>query len=114
MSKFRFYSISTASFLISSLVGFFAGRNIFSEFLVGNFGEPQGEMVLAYYGYTVIFSIVSSLAGLLIALIIIHRMGRRWGSQLSFGSHPVLKLTFLSFLTFLGLLVLLLFLIPTK
>jgi hypothetical protein len=46
--------------------------------------------------------------------MVIHKLGKRWGSQLNFGSHPVLKLTFLSFLTFLALLVLLLFLLPTK
>lgn len=114
MNVFKFYLSSTIVFLLTSVIGFFTGAKIISEFLVVRFGEPHGEEILSYSIYSMIFSIFTSLLGIIVGFIIIHKLGKRWGGQLNFGSHPVLKLTFLSFLTFLGLLFLLLLFYPSK
>ena len=109
----KFYFISTLSLTVCSLLAFFVGVEVANNFLVSNLGKPYGEAILAYTIYAMVFSILSFIIGVFIGFLVIHRLGRKWGPQLNFGSHPVLKLTFLSFLTFLGLLVLLLFLIPS-
>ncbi len=90
-----------------------AGGEILYSILTTKFGRPYGEEAFAFLFYMSIGGFVGFVLGIIISLIIIERLGRKWGSRLNFGSHPVLKLTFLSFLTFLGLLVLLLFLIPS-
>ena len=82
--------------------------------MLNKFGYPNGGDTLTFGFFLAAFSILSGVFGLMINLVIIERLGRRWGSRLNFGAHPVLKLTLLSFLSFLALLVLLLFLIPTK
>jgi len=109
----KFYSLATLTFFVSIIGGFLTGSNIIYNALFHRATDPYGEEALSFLPFAILFSFSGSLIGLLVALIIIHRMGRKWGSQLNFGSHPVLKLTFLSFLTFLVLLVLLLFLIPS-
>lgn len=110
MNSFTFYVAATLIFLSISILGFFSGKNIFYDLLISNFGEPHGEGILAFYAYTAIFSIACFIAGIIVALIVIHKMGRRWGKDLNFGSHPVLKLTTLSFFSFLLILFLLLWL----
>ena len=110
----KFFLISTALLTSSFLSGLFTGRELGYTLLVNKFGVPRGEGVFIFGFLLACLSIASGVVGVIISLTIMERLGRRWGSRLSFGSHPVLKLTLLSFLTFLGLLVLLLFLIPTK
>ncbi len=109
-----FYLISTVLFLTLFFLGLFIGREVGYILLLNKFGYPSGGDALTFGFFLAAFSILSGVFGLAINLMIIERLGRRWGSQLSFGSHPVLKLTLLSFLTFLALLVLLLFLLPTS
>ena len=114
MSNFKFYLISTVAFLISTFTGFFTGRTLAYNFLTTRYGYPHGEEVLAFFIYTLIFSVFCFLLGIPVSLIIINKLGKRWGSQLNFGGHPVLKITSLSFLSFLGLLLLLLIFYPSK
>ena len=106
MSNLKFYLFSLLTYLVCSFLGFFVGVMVSYDFLITNFGYPNGEEVLAFTVYSMIFSIVSFLAGTLISFIVIHKMGKRWGKYLTFGSHPVLKLTGLSFLSFTAILIL--------
>ncbi len=112
--RFKFYLTSLFLFCSLSLGGFFVGAKFIIELLIKFYGKPYGEEFLAFTVYSMVFSAISFIFGLVVAVVIIERLGRRWGSRLNFGSHPVLKLTGLSFLTFLGLLILLLFLYPTS
>jgi len=114
MLNFSFYLLSTLALLSGSLLGFYTGLYLIYDLLVKTYGAVRGEDELILAFVNAVSAVLGFIIGIAIALIFIHWLGRRWGSRLSFGSHPVLKLTLLSFLTFLGLLVLLLFLIPTK
>ena len=102
--NFKFYLTSTTLFLVCSFFGFFVGLKVIAEILLKLFGVPYGEEVLAFTMYSVVLSLMGSFIGIVVALIFIERLGRRWGRNLTFGSHPVLKLTSLSFLSFLVLL----------
>ena len=106
MTNVKFYLFSTATFLLTTFTGFFTGRTLAYNFLTTRYGYPHGEEVLAFFIYTLIFSVFCFLLGIPVSLIIINKMSRRFGGQLNFGGHPVLKLTSLAFLTFLALLVL--------
>ena len=110
----KFYLSATLTFLIAVIGGFYTGKAVIFNLLFSMATDPYGEEALGFILYLFIFSFAGAFIGFLIALIIIHKLGKRWGSQLSFGGHPVLKLTFLSFLSFLGLLLLLLIFYPSK
>lgn len=110
----KFYLISTVTFLASIVIGFFAGTEIVYNMLFPVASDPYAEVSLGIIPYVVGAAFLGSIIGFAVALIIIHKLGKRWGSQLNFGGHPVLKLTSLSFLTFLGLLFLLLLFYPSK
>ena len=110
----KFFLSATFALLAASLAGFFSGLTFSKDLFYSTIKDPYAEEALGFIPYGIFFSLLGFLIGLIISLVIIERLGRKWGHKLNFGSHPVLKLTLLSFLTFLGLLVLLLFLIPTK
>ena len=112
--NFKFYLVSILLHIFGFFVGFIVGRDAGYNLLVKLFGEPKGEALLTFFIFGSGLAILGSITGLLASLIIIHKLGRRWGNQLNFGGHPVLKLTSLSFLTFLSLLILLLTFYPSK
>lgn len=110
----KFYLLSTLAFILLVIGGFLSGTRFIYNVLYHRATDPYGEEALSFIPFAVASAFLGSVVGLIVSLIVIERLGRKWGSQLSFGSHPVLKLTFLSFLTFLALLILLLFLLPTS
>jgi|GEM_PF-4694032 hypothetical protein len=110
----KYYLSSTLLFLVLTLAGFFTGFKIAYDSLFSTVTDSYGEEALGFLPYGVAYSLTGFVVGLTISLIIIHKLSKRWGSQLNFGSHPVLKLTSLSFLTFLVLLFLLLIFYPSK
>lgn len=105
MSNLKFYLISTATFLSTSLLGFFVGVTVFNEFLRQKFGDPHNEEILAFTIYSMVAGIVSFFIGTFIGFVVIHKISNRWGKYLTFGYHPALKLTFLSFLSFVAILI---------
>jgi len=110
----KFFLASTATFLVTTIVGFITGGEATYNFLIAKFGKPRNEELFAYSLYMTLGAFFGIFVANIVSLITIHKLGKRWGSQLNFGGHPVFKLTFLSFLSFLGLLFLLLALYPSK
>lgn len=89
-------------------MGFITGGEVLYNLIISQFGKPRNEELFAYSLYMTLGAFAGVFLALLISLIIIHKLGKRWGNNLNFGGHPVLKLTFLSFFTYLVLLVILL------
>lgn len=110
----RLYIVSTTLFLIGVVGGFYTGRAVSLKLYFPMAASSYSEEALGFLPYLFFFSFSGAFIGFFASLIIIHKLGKRWGSQLNFGGHPVLKLTSLSFLTFLGLLFLLLLFYPSK
>lgn len=110
----KFYFASLLSFTVLIILGFQTGTRLIYNLLFSMATNPYGEEALVFIPFLVISSFGGAVVGLIAALMIIHKLSKRWGSQLNFGSHPVLKLTTLSFLTFLVLLFLLLAFYPSK
>jgi len=104
----KFYLTTTATFLITTIVGFITGGQILYNVIISQFGKPRNEELFAYSLYMTLGAFLGVFIAFIFSLIIVHRLSRRWGSQLNFGNHPVLKLTTMSFFTYLALLVLLL------
>lgn len=104
----KFYLISTATFLITTIMGFITGGEVLYNLIISQFGKPRNEELFAYSLYMTIGAFIGVFLAFVISLIIIHKLGKRWGKNLNFGDHPVLKLTVLSFFTYLVLLVILL------
>lgn len=100
----KFYLTST-SILTSAIVGgFYVGYKIIFNKLFSVATDPYGEEALGFIPYLFAYCFLGSFVGLATGLIIIHKLGKKWGSKLNFGQHPVFKLTVFSFLTFLALL----------
>jgi len=110
----KFYAASILTFLVSIIGGFYVGGKIGINILFPLVASPDMEDALAAIPYLLAFSFLGIFIGFIVSLIIIHKLSKRWGSQLNFGGHPVLKITSLSFLSFLGLLFLLLVFYPSK
>lgn len=101
----KFFIVSTATFLITTVLGFVTGGEIVYRILITNFGRPKNEEIFAFSFYMSVGAFFAVFIAFIVSLIIIHKLGKRWGASLRFGSHPVLKLTTLSFFTYLVLLV---------
>lgn len=105
MSKtLLFFFLVNLIFVALGIIGFYTGGTGAAQILFDIFGKPNkgsaiGESAFLYLFGTGIGALVGVLFGLTISLIIIRHLGKRWGKQLNFGSHPVLKLTALGFLT---------------
>ena len=112
--KVKFFLLSTLSFFVCILGGFYTGARFAYNLFYSMANDPYGEEALGFFPYAILFSLIGLILGFVTSLIIIHKLGKRWGNNLNFGGHPAIKLTGLSFLTFLGILVALLFLMPTK
>lgn len=115
--NFSFYILNLVNHLISELIGFEIGSTIVMNWLVNNFNLRSQNLGLETLtvGYLGVGGgLIGLIIGVLTSLIISHRLGRRLGKNLSFGSHPVLKLTTLSLLTSFILLLVLLAFIPKE
>jgi hypothetical protein len=110
----RFYIAATLIFFASIVGGVITAVEVAYNMLFPVVANPYLEEALGFVMYAVAAVITGSIIGFAVAIIIIHKLSKRWGSQLNFGSHPVLKITSLSFLTFLVLLFLLLIFYPSK
>lgn len=104
----KFYLTSTATFLVTTIIGFVTGGEVLYNLLITKYGKPRNEELFAYSLYMTIGAFIGVFLAFVVSLIIIHKLGKRWGNSLNFGGHPVLKLTVLSFFTYLVLLVILL------
>lgn len=104
----KFYLASTATFLVTTIIGFITGGEVLYNLLITKYGKPRNEELFAYSLYMTIGAFVGVFLALVVSLIIVHKLGKRWGNNLNVGSHSVLKLTLLSFFTYLALLVMLL------
>lgn len=102
--NFKFYLFSVLVFVIFITGGLFTGAKIIYDVLFPMATNNYGEEVLAFIPFLIVSSLGGSFIGFLVSLIVIHKLGKKWGPQLNSGQHPVLKITFLSFLTFLALL----------
>lgn len=108
MSKnIKFYLLTTLIFvaviLAWFLIGFVTVGYRAVDFL--NIG-PEDKANLGLMNLLLVYAAgigggVGGLFGLILSLFFIRRLAKRWDRQLTFGKHPVLKLTGLAFITFL-------------
>lgn len=109
----KFYLVSTLTFLITIIGGFFTGAEVVYKLLFPIATNSYGEEALGFIPYAILAAFLGSFIGLITGLIIIHRLARKWGSGLNLGSHPAIKLAALSFFSFLGILIFILYLYAT-
>lgn len=115
--NFSFYILNLVNHLICELIGFEIGSTIVMNRLINNFSLRSQNLGLETFtvGYLGVGGGLAGLViGLFISIIISHRFGRRFGKDLSFDSHPVLKMTTLSLLTSFFILISLLVLLPKE
>lgn len=115
--NFSFYILNLVNHLTCELIGFEIGSTIVMNWLINNFNLRSQNLGLETFtvGYLGVGGGLTGLTiGVLVSLVISHRLGRRFGKDLSFGFHPVLKLTVLSLLTSFLILLGLLFFLPKE
>jgi len=105
-----YFWTSTVLFLALSVLGFWVGGYTGVFWTVSKVGLPEGMGAFFHVFIGSITGLAGWLFGVVITLIIDHRLAKKWRGRLGGGKHPALKLTLLSFLTFLVVLFLFLWL----